>query len=202
MRESRRLRRVTSLLAACGLLVAATPALASKGAAIDVGRIDIEQALTPGGSYILPTIGVRNPGTERTRYTMVANALEDPEREAPPAEWFRFDPEELTLSPGETRPVRARIVLPTGADPGDYVALVGAQIVAGGGGAQVGAAAAARTTFRVEPASTLEAWWLKTKAFFSDHAPWSYVIPLVVFLALVASRVRRRFEFRVARRTP
>ena len=183
-------------------LAAAAPAEGSRGVAIDLGRIDIQQKLTPGGSYRLPTMGVRNPGTERTSYELKANPLVLQGRKAPPEGWFHFSPSKLTLKPNQTVQVKIRIDLPTGAAPGDYVALVGPQIVTNGTGAQVGAVAASRVSFTVEPATWLQAWWLKIKAFFSDHAPWSYVLPLVSLLSLLAWRVRRRFRvaFRIERR--
>ena len=175
-------------------------AQASRGVAIDLGRIEIQQKLTPGGSYRLPTMGVRNPGTETTTYEVKASPLQLDGREAPPEEWFHFSPSRLTLKPKETRAVRVRIELPTGADPGDYVALVGPQIVTKGGGAQVGAAAASRVTFTVEPATLLQALWLKAKTFFADHDPWSWLLPLVLVLAALVWRVRSRFSFRIERR--
>jgi hypothetical protein len=182
------------------MFVAPAPAHASKGVAIDLGRIEIEQKLTPGGSYRLPVMGIRNPGSEVTSYALKASPLRLKGKEAPPESWFRFSPAKLTLKPDQTRAVKVRIELPTGADPGDYVALVGPQIVTRGRGAQVGAGAASRVTFTVEPATWLQAEWLKFKTFFSDGAPWSYVLPLVLLLTLLAYRVRRRFAFRIERR--
>lgn len=196
-------RTLTSLLAllAAPALLLPPSAGAARGAAIDVGRIAIEQDLTPGGSYELPTIGVRNPGDEETAYVMVADPVQDPERMAPPRDWFRFEPAEFTLEPGETRPVQARLVLPSGADPGDYLVLVGAQIADERGGARVGAVAAARTTFTVEPATLLHAWWLKLKTGFDDLRPWSWLVPLVVVGILGASLLRRRYSFALVRRS-
>jgi hypothetical protein len=182
------------------VLGVAAPAYGSRGVAIDLGRIAIEQKLTPGGSYRLPTMGVRNPGTETTSYELHASPVQVEGREAPPPEWFHFSPSKLTLKPRQTRAVRIRIDLPTGADPGDYIALVGPQIVTKGSGAQVGAAAASRVTFSVEPASALEAYWLKLKTFFGDHMPWSGLIPALVLLSLLAWRVRTRFALRIERR--
>src|SRR4051812_7712696 len=150
------------------MLLLAAPASASRGVSIDLGRIDIQQKLTPGGSYRLPTMGVRNPGTEATSYELKASPLVMNGKDAPPEAWFHFSRAKLTLKPHESAQVRVRIDLPTGADPGDYVALVGPQIVTKGTGAQVGAAAASRVTFSVEPATWLQAEWLKIKTFFGD----------------------------------
>lgn len=186
---------------AVGLLLALpAAATASKGVAVDLGRIEIDQQLTPGGSYRLPVMGVRNPGTERTSYELHASGLQLGGRDAPPENWFRFSPARLTLAPGESRPVKIRIELPTGADPGDYAALVGPQIVANGSGAQVGAAAASRVTFSVEPASSLQAWWLELKTLVGDNAPWSWLVPVLALSTLLAWRVRSRFAFRIERR--
>lgn len=193
--------RLISLLGAFVVTVAAAPAVAaSTGVAIDLGRITIQQNLTPGGSYRLPTMGVRNPGTETTSYELKASPLEIDGREPSPASWFSFSPARLTLKPNGTRAVKVRIDLPTGADPGDYVALVGPQIVTKGSGAQVGAAAASRVTFTVEPATTLHAWWLKAKTLFRNHAPWSWLLPLLIAVAAAVSQTRSRFSFRVERR--
>ena len=95
----------------------------------------------------------------------------------------------------------ARIDLPTGADPGDYEALVAAQLVTEGNGAQVGAGAAAQVSFTIEPSSLLAAHWLELKAFLGAHAPWSWLVPLGLVLFTAAAVVRRRFSFSVARRT-
>jgi hypothetical protein len=194
------MKRNACFVLAFVMFVAAAPAQASKGVAIDLGRIEIEQELTPGGSYRLPLMGVRNPGSEVTSYALKASPLRVEGKDAPPESWFHFSPAKLTLKPQQTRPVKVRIDLPTGADPGDYVALVGPEIVTKGAGAQVGAAAASRVTFTVEPATWLQAERLKIKRFFSDHAPWSYVVPLVLLLALLAYRIRSRFTFRIERR--
>src|SRR4029079_2433405 len=111
-----RLLLVPVAVAALALVPAAA---ASTGVAIDLGRVTVRQSLTPGGSYELPTIGVRNPGTETTTYVLRASPVELEGHAAPPSGWFSFAPARLTLEPGATRAVRVRIALPTGADPGD-----------------------------------------------------------------------------------
>jgi hypothetical protein len=186
------------------LIAAVGPALATSGVSIDLGRIDITEQLSPGGSYNLPTFGVRNPGTERTSYTIVANPVLDPARKAPPAAWFRFDPATVTLDPGATQPVHVRLVVPTDAAPGDYIVLVGAQIASQGSGATVGAAAAARTTFTVAPANAIDAALTWLGQTFSDLLPWSAIVPGVAVVLLAVWLLRRRFSFglTVQRREP
>ncbi len=190
--------RAASLLAGCALLLAAVaPTVASTGVSVDLGRIDVTERLVPGQAYNLPTIGVRNPGTERTTYAMAANPVQDPDLAAPGGDWFTFEPGSVTLEPGETVRVRVRLVLPTDAEPGNYIALVGAQIATQGGGARVGAAAAARTTFTIAPASNLQAFAAWLGRTFTDFLPWSAVVPGLAVGTLGLWFVRRRFTFRV-----
>ncbi len=100
----------------------------------------------------------------------------------PAASWFRFDPARFALAPGETRTVRTLISPPAGADPGDYEGMLAAQIATEGKGARVGAAAAARVTFTIEPSSVLQAYWLKARRSAADNAPWSWAVPLALTL--------------------
>lgn len=191
---------VLQVLALAGAaLVAAAPALAAKAVSIDVGRIDVTDQLAPGGEYKLPAFGVRNPGTEPTTYKLVVSYV-DGQAAAKPAEvWFTFDPSTLTLAPGESRPVQARITLPTDAEPGDYAALVGPEIVSEGTGATVGAGAAARLTFTVAPSGPIDAflrWLFRTLG----QNPWLVAVFALLILAVAAWFLRRRFNFSVSRR--
>ena len=117
-----------------------------------------------------------------------------------PDGWVHVKPAELTLRPGRTEKVQARLSLPTGADPGAYEGLLAAQIVTKGKGAQVGAAAAAKLTFSVESATLLGAWWYRTRTFLSGHEPWTWLIPALLATALFGWQLRRRFSLQVARR--
>lgn len=196
----KRLRSPLAVLSLIGAaLVGAAPAAASMAVSIDVGRIDVTDALAPGGEYRLPTFGVRNPGTEPTTYRLTVSGVDGQAALLPDAAWFTFEPAELTLAPGESRPVQAVITLPPTSEPGAYAALIGPQIVAEGTGAQVGAAAAARLSFNVAPSSWLEGV-IRTILRVIGEQPWLVAMPasLVVFLAVWV--LRRRFTFSVARR--
>jgi hypothetical protein len=192
------MRRLLLILAASAVL--ASPAAAGRGVALDIGKIEVAQTLTPGGGYALPPIGVRNPGDEVTSYRVVVTSVQGQAGRPVPAAWFRFAPRLVTLTPGATRKVHMRLSLPSGADPGDYEALIAAQIVTEGKGAQVGAAAAAKVMFRVESETLLGAWWYEVRAAFSDNAPWTWLLPSLLAAALGAWQLRNRFSFRVERR--
>lgn len=198
--------RSTASVAALVLAAAGSTALgvgaaaADRGVALDLGKVEIAQVLTPGGGYRLPPVGVRNPGDEATTYRMTVSSVQGQHGIPVPAAWFEFEPRELTLAPGQTEKVEARLSLPTGADPGDYETLVAAQIVTEGKGAQVGAAAAARVIFEVESATLLGAYWHKLSTWFEENAPWTWIAPLALASLFGAWQLRRRFSLRVERR--
>jgi hypothetical protein len=195
----RRFLHIT-IVAISALLASAGAAAADRGVALDLGRLDIAQTLTPGGGYRLPPLGVRNPGDEVTSYRIVVSHVEGQKGKPIPEAWVDVKPAELTLKPGKTEKVQARLSLPTGADPGDYEGLLAAQIVTKGDGAQVGAAAAAKLTFSVESATLLGAWWYRAKTFLSGHEPWTWLMSALVATALFGRQLRRRFSFQVVRR--
>jgi hypothetical protein len=194
-------RHVAVILVAAGsILATAGAALADRGVALDLGRLDVAQKLTPGGGYRLPPLGVRNPGDEVTSYKIVVSHVEGQAGKPIPEAWVHVKPSELTLKPGRTEKVQARLDLPTGADPGDYEGLLAAQIVTKGKGAQVGAAAAAKLTFSVEASTWLGAQWYRVRTFLSGHEPWTWLIPALLATALLGWQMRRRFAFQVVRR--
>jgi hypothetical protein len=123
---------------------------AARGVAVDVGRIDVDETLVPGASYVLPSIGVRNPGTEPATYTLGVAAVRT-DRLAVPEEWVAFAPDRITLDPDRRQRVEPTLHIPFDAPAGDYEALLAARLEAEGDGARVGAAAASRLTFSVSP---------------------------------------------------
>jgi hypothetical protein len=193
------MRFVVTIASALALVLPAAAA-ADRGVALDLGKLEIEQTLTPGGGYRLPAVGVRNPGDEVTTYRMVVSSVQGQQGIPVPEDWVDFAPREITVEPGETKKVDTELSLPTGADPGGYEGLLAAQIITEGGGAQVGAAAAARLTFQVESATLLGAWWHKLSTWFESNTPWTWVVPAMLASLLFAWQFRRRFEFRLEKR--
>jgi hypothetical protein len=193
------MRGLARLLLVGVALVCAAPAGAQTGVSIDVGRIAVSDELAPGGEYRLPTFGVRNPGTDTTSYRITVSYLEGQQEAQPPEAWFSFSPAEMSLAGGQSQPVQTRLTIPPDAVAGEYHALVGPQIVGSGGGAQVGAAAAARLTFTVGPCEGFDCWlrWLWR---FIQENPWVLIIPALVLGLLTLLYLRRRFSFSVSRR--
>lgn len=193
-----------ALGAAVAVLVAVVivrPSLVSadRGVRIDAGRIAVDESLSPGQTYHLPTLGVSDPGDERASYTMHVSQLEG--TRAPDASWFEFDPAAFDLDPGQTQPVTVTMRIPTSAEPGDYIALLAAQIGSNTGpGVGMGAAAAARLTFTVRPANELAALLNVLGSWFADNRAW--VLPLAAVLGLVLGVwfARRHLSVEVRRR--
>jgi hypothetical protein len=194
-------RRGVALLLGLGaaLLVSAAPVSAGKAVSIDVGSIAVRELLVPGGEYRLPTFGVRNPGTERTSYVIAVSYVDGQTALRPPAAWFTFSPATFDLEVGSSQAIDARLTIPTDAEPGDYAALVGPQIVGATPGASVGAGAAARLSFTVQPSSAFDAFLRQLFRFLAANS-WLLVAAAVLLLLVVLWLLRRRFSISISRR--
>lgn len=169
MRRRHRLRRNGIVAAVLGAalvlqLSCAAALAAAQGAALDAGRITVQTPLEAGKSYQLARLGVRNPGTQRTKYDLVVTPIST-DALTPQSGWFSFSPKQVTVQAGKQQTVTVSIRVPKSAAAGRYEALVGAQIAPTGGMA-IAAGAAARLTFSVagqgaaEPiVSVLNIWW-------------------------------------------
>lgn len=144
------LARPAALMLAAVLLSA--PAAADEGVAVDVGEIRLDEPVQRGASHVLPTVGVRNPGTEVARYRFSVGDIESQRLSVPPS-WVAFEPREFTLRPEERDRFEPTLTVPSDAEPGAYEALLSASIVGEGPGARVGAAAASRLAFTVSDKS-------------------------------------------------
>ena len=197
-----RARILAVLVVALAALQMLSPGRASAdaGVSIDLGAVDVTQRLSRGGTYQLPSVGVRNPGTERSHYVMVVTYFDGQQDRRPDSGWFGFSPSSFDLAPGETMPVRIELSIPTGAHPDRYRAMLEARIASPGEGVTVGAGAGARLTFSVKPSNLFQAWQLKTSDWFESQAPWSYVVPGLVALTAAGWFLSRRFEFSLSRR--
>ena len=170
---------------------------ADAGVAIDIGKIAVNQRLSKGGSYQLPVIGVRNPGSEPSTYTLDVSFLQGQSGRHVPPGWLTFAPEQFRLEPGATQPVRVTLDIPTRARPDDYAALLNVRVAPAGHGAQVGAAAATQLTFTVKPSSLAEAWLLRGRTALDDAAPWPHLLTLILVFAVLIWWLRRRFHLDV-----
>lgn len=187
----------SALILIVALMAAASSARADTGVGVNLGKIEIDDRLAPGERYRLPTLGVINTGDEPGDYEVVISYLADQKEKRPPEDWFEFQPQRFFLEAGESQAVAIRITLPTGADPGDYFALIEAHPVSTQEGVTIGVAAATKLYFTVKPSNVLSAWLLRVRYFFDDNGPWSYIIPSSLGALLLLYLLRRYFRVRL-----
>lgn len=176
------------------MVILPTSAYAQQGVAVDVGRIELDETLQLGGTYTLPTIGVRNPGGEVTDYRIAVSDLETDLRPVP-EEWVSFSPAALTLEPDERQRFEPGLTIPSDAAPGSYETLLAAAVAGEGEGARVGAAAATRLVFEVadEPVGSSDVGGVRGGG---------WLLALMIASLLVAmARPLRRIRIRVEPRS-
>jgi len=172
---------------------------AKMGVGVNLGKIEIDEPLKPGGVYQFPSIGVINTGDEAAEYRLTVTYHEKQEQLRPAAEWFRFNPSFFRLEPGKSQNVEIALTLPLKATPGNYFAYLEAYpVIAAGPGTTVGIAAATKTYFTVKPANTLQAVLQRIKTFIQSTKPLAYVVSAVIASALLFFIVRKFFSFRIA----
>jgi hypothetical protein len=190
------------LAVATGLLAGHSgPAYADLGVGISHAAIAIEETLSQGGRYSVPSVTVTNTGTEPSRYEVTVTSIQDQRELIPDPNWFHFDPQSFDLEPGQSRTVTIALHVGDGAEPGDYFALIEAHPIQAESGVTVGVAAATKLTFEVEPSSFLELWRLRIAHFFEDTGPYSIVIPPIIAGLILLTILSRRFRLRIERRS-
>ena len=176
---------------------------AQAGVGVNVGKIQVDEDLAPGGTYHLPSVGVINTGHDASDYSVRISYLADQEQLPPPEEWFSFSPAVFFLEPGETQTVAMRLDIPITARPGEYFALVQASpVVAEAPGVVIGVAAATKLSFTVRASNPFLASALWAYYRVDDAAPYSYLTAGLLVLLVLGYFGRRRFriQIRVERR--
>ena len=92
---------------------------AGVGVGVNLGRIEIDEPLKPGGIYNFPSIGVINTGDEAGDYELAVTYHQDQPEQRPAQEWFTFIPSSFYLEPGEAQSVVVRLALPLKMTHGD-----------------------------------------------------------------------------------
>ena len=175
------------------------PARAGIGVGVNLGKIEIDEPLKPGGIYNLPIIGVVNTGDEEGDYELEITYHQDQPELRPSQDWFSFSPAKFHLEPGESKSVEIKLALPFTMRPGDYFSYIEAHPVAkqGPSGTTIGIAAATKTYFTVAPTNVVSAVVWRVYSLFTVYAPWSYVILVVVIGAVIIVVFRRFFNFQI-----
>ena len=185
-------------LSAIVLIASPSVVFAGIGVGVNLGKIEIDEPLRPGGIYNFPSIGVINTGDEPGDYELEVTFLQDQPEQRPAPEWFSFTPSEFSLAPGESQSVAVKLILPVNTKPGDYFAFLEAHpVIKAGPGTTIGVAAATKTFFTVEPANAFQAITYRISSFFATNAPLPQIVLVVAVGAVLIVIFRRFFAFQV-----
>ena len=180
------------------LSLIAFSALASVGVGVNLGKIQIDEPLKPGGIYNFPSIGVINTGDTAGEYELAVTYHQDQPQLRPVQEWFSFSPSSFNLEPGRSQSVVVKLTLPVKAKPGDYFAYLEAHpIIKAGPGTTIGVAAATKTYFSVIPANIWQAIIWRISSFWTMYAPWTYVVLAIIVAAIIIALFRKFFAFQI-----
>lgn len=180
------------------ILLMPAAVFAGIGVGVNLGKIEIDEPLKPGGIYNLPLIGVINTGDVGSDYELEITYHQDQPELRPLQDWFSFSPANFYLEPGESKSVAIKLALPLNMRPGDYFAYIEAHpVVNSGPGTTIGVAAATKAYFTVAPANVFSAVVWRVYSLFTVYTPWSYVLLTVVVGAIIIVAFRRFFNFQV-----
>jgi len=177
-----------------------TPVLtiARIGVGVNLGKIEIDEPLKPGGIYNFPSLSVVNTGDEPGDYELEVTYHQDQKELRPPQEWFSFSPFSFRLGAGESQLVAVKLNLPVKTKPGDYFAYLEAHpVVKKQGGTTIGVAAATKAYFTVVPANIWQAIFNKISTFLDITKPYSYVVLAVIIFAAIITIFRKFFSVSV-----
>lgn len=173
-------------------------ALAGVGVGVNLGKINIDEPLKPGGIYNFPSIGVINTGNEPGDYELAVTYHQDQPEFRPAKEWFSFTPASFRLEPSQSQSVAVTLSLPLKIKPGDYFAYLEAHpVIKAGPGTTIGVAAATKTYFTIAPANIWQAAYYKISSLLVLYAPWTYIVLAVILGAIIILLFKKYFTFQI-----
>lgn len=172
---------------------------ASVGVGVNLGKIEVDEPLKPGGIYNFPSIGVLNTGDTAGEYELAVTYHQDQPQLRPEQEWFSFSPSSFHLEAGASENVTIKLTVPMRVKPGDYFAYLEAHPImkAEGGGTTIGVAAATKAYFTIAPANIWQAIYYKAASFLTMYAPWTYVVLLIILGAVIIAILKKFFAFQI-----
>lgn len=167
-------------------------AVAKIGVGVGLGKIQIDEPLSPGGIYKLPSLPVLNTGDEAGDYEVAVTYQHEQAPLRPEEAWFSFNPKAFHLEADGSQKVDVSLNLPVKVKPGDYFAYLEAHPTAKKEGVTIGVAAATKLYFTVKPSGILGATVARVTSWFENNAPYSYW-GFGVLVVLTAILTFRRF---------
>lgn len=170
-------------------------ACARVGVGVGSGKIELNDPLRAGGIYDLPVLPVINTGDEDSEYKVKVSFRNDQTDLRPSAEFFKFEPETFSLSPGQVKNVRIVLTLPVNTTPGKYFALLTAEPVkktANIGNTSVGVAAASKLYFQVTPSNIFQGILFRIISLYKSYKVFTFVA-LGLVAVFVLYRLGRKY---------
>ena len=181
------MRKILTIIVIFVAFLSPQTALAKIGVGVGLGKVQIDEELSPGGIYKLPTLPVLNTGDEAGEYKVEVTYLSDQPELRPDASWFSFTPQSFPLDAGGSQLVDVSLSLPVDTRPGNYFAFLEAHPVARGEGVTIGVAAATKLNFTVKPSGVLGAAIERIRSLLENNAPTSYIVIGVIGAVLALS---------------
>lgn len=170
---------------------------AKVGVGVGLGKIQIDEKLSPGGIYNLPSLPVLNTGDEEGEYEVEVTYFANQAEFTPPGEWFEFTPQRFPLAAGESQTVDVVLTLPVDARPGDYFAFLEAHPVSKAEGVTIGIAAATKLNFTVRPRGVLGAAVERIRSLIEANRTLALTLAGVVIVVGVVSLGRKYLDIKV-----
>jgi hypothetical protein len=189
------------VMAGIAATLIAAPLHADQGVRISLGMVAVNDPLAAGGTYSLPDLVVSNPGNERADYQMLVFQVTGQAELSVEQSWVSFSPASFSLAPGATQTVAMRLVIPADASPGSYMGYLKSQLVPSASAVSIGPAAAAKLTFTIAPSGVVDGLVSAVRGFLAATAPWPIVLLALLAVLIVVRMARRRWSFRVERRS-
>lgn len=178
----------------------ASSVLAKVGVGVGLGKIQIDEKLSAGGIYKLPSLPVLNTGDEAGEYEVEVTYLSDQPEFRPDASWFTFTPQNFPLEAGGSQLVEVTLVLPVDSRPGNYFAFLEAHPVKKAEGVTIGIAAATKLNFTVKPSGVLGAAIERVRSLLEQTKPTSYYVLGGAGAIILIALARRYLDVKVGLR--
>lgn len=171
-----------------------SPASARVGVGVTTGKIQVDERLMAGVIYKLPVFQVINTGDEASDYSVSIEFRENQEEMRTSSEWFKFEPSNFYLEPGDAQAVTVELVLPLDVIPGDYFCFISGHpdLDKQSGVTQIGISAASKLYFTVAPSNIFEGIYYRVLSLWVKYQPWTNIGGAVV-LAVIILYILSRF---------
>lgn len=175
------------------LSIAPITTFANVGVSNNTGKIVLDKPLVAGANYEIPSIQVKNTGNEGSDFGVSTEFNQVQTQLKPEASWIVYSPLTFHLEPGESKIVKARLELPTSAQPGDYFSYIEAHSMQKNGtsGTSIAGAASTKFYFSIAKTNAFLTNYYGAITFIHKNSSWSYVALGIIAIGLLYLIIKR-----------